>query len=248
MQCGIGQRQSSASYCLVIQSRLFCKLSFLLSLPICIPMPQAWSIYLEEQLHYEQKEYFSLATSHSVAISQVLNYSVCTEVDTVMGPYMKYVVIYPTLFDLLLLVLALIPTVKETTVMYKATKRWQPNRYMSLIVKEGVFYVLLNLLNNIPNAILDTDRDTFPPVWYLISFLFYVATMFPVMPRFVLSIWELYANDTLRYCGGLDSGFGIPSHVRNIVGQDTSVSGIVFTGGRSGRGEWRRTWTHWGIE
>jgi len=176
-------------------------------------------------------------TDATVGVSQVLNYSVCTEVDNVLGPYLKYVVIYPTLFDLLLLVLALIPTVKETTVMYKATKRWQPNRYMSLIVKEGVFYVLLNLLNSIPNAIADTNGRIFTPAWYLISFLFYVATMFPVIPRFVLSIRELYANDTLRYCGGLDSGFGISSHVRNIVGQDTSVSGIVFARGRIGPGE-----------
>jgi len=173
----------------------------------------------------------------TVAINQVLNYSVCTEVDTVIGPYFKYVVIYPTLFDLLLLVLALIPTVKESTSMYKATKRWQPNRYMSLIVKEGVLYVLLSLLNNITNAVADADGDPSPPVWSLVSGLFWIVTTFPVMPRFVLSIRELYTKDTLRCCDGIDSGFGISSRAKNIAGHDTSVSGIVFAGSRSGSDE-----------
>jgi hypothetical protein len=57
------------------------------------------------------------------------------------------------------------------------------------------------------------------------------------MPRFVLSIRELYAKDIIRYCDGIDSGFGISSRVRNIAGRDTSVSAIVFAGGRSGPGD-----------
>jgi len=176
-------------------------------------------------------------TDATVSSTQVLDYSVCTVANTVIGPYFKYLVIYPTLFDLLLLVLALIPTTKESTTMYKATKRWQPNRYMSLIVKEGVFYVLLNLLNNIPHAIVDADGDLLDPDWYLISSILWIAITFPIMPRFILSIRELYAKDTLRFCDGIDTGFGISSRVRNIAGQDTFVSAIVFVGGRSGLDE-----------
>jgi len=173
----------------------------------------------------------------TVTVTQVLDSSACIDMYTVMGPYFKYVVIYPTLFDLLLLVLALIPTMKESIAMYKATKRWQPNRYMSLIAKEGVFYVLLNLLSNIPNAIAYADDNSLPPVWYTISFFFWIVSTFPVIPRFVLSIRELYTNDAVRCCEGLDSGFGISSGSRKIAGHDTTVSAIVFVGGRSGPGE-----------
>jgi len=155
-----------------------------------------------------------------------------------MGPYVKYMVIYPTLFDLLLLALVLIPTVKGSITTYKATRRWQPNRYMSLIVREGAFYVLLNLLNNIPVAIVEAAGNPLTPVWYPVSFLFWIVTTFPIIPRFVLSIRELYyTNDTLHCCDGIDSGFGISSYVRNIAGRDTSVSAIAFAGGTRGPGE-----------
>ena len=87
--------------------------------------------------------------SFLVGTSQVLDYSFCTEVYPVIGPYLKYVVIWPILFDVLLLILALIPLVKESNAMYKATGRWEPNRYMSLIVKEGVAYLFLYVVHSV---------------------------------------------------------------------------------------------------
>jgi len=163
----------------------------------------------------------------TVAISKVLDYSVCTEVYAAIGSYFKYMVIYPMLFDFLLLILALIPTVKESTAMYKATKRWQLNQYMSLIVKEGVLYVLLNLLNNIANAMAYADEVSLLPVWYLISTFFYATITFPLIPRFVLSVREMYAKDTIRCYEGLDTGFGIPSRFGNVSRHDTGVSWIA---------------------
>jgi len=185
-------------------------------------------------------------TDATVSSTQVLDYSVCTVANTVIGPYFKYLVIYPTLFDLLLLVLALIPTTKESTTMYKATKRWQPNRFLLHLRGQCVptqtnsshfSRKYRNLLNNIPHAIVDADGDLLDPDWYLISSILWIAITFPIMPRFILSIRELYAKDTLRFCDGIDTGFGISSRVRNIAGQDTFVSAIVFVGGRSGLDE-----------
>ena len=47
------------------------------------------------------------------------------------------------LFSALLLILALIQTLKQSMEMYKATKQWQPNRYMKQLVKDGIIYFAL---------------------------------------------------------------------------------------------------------
>ena len=41
-----------------------------------------------------------------------------------------------------LLLLAVISTLKQAVVWYKATKQWQPNHYMQLFVKDGILYFL----------------------------------------------------------------------------------------------------------
>ena len=46
-------------------------------------------------------------------------------------------------FSAVLLILAVIPTVKQSVMLYKATKQWQPNCYMQLFVKDGFFYFLV---------------------------------------------------------------------------------------------------------
>jgi hypothetical protein len=43
----------------------------------------------------------------------------------------------------MLLILAIISTLKELVVMYKATKQWQPNHYMQLFMKDGILYFLV---------------------------------------------------------------------------------------------------------
>ena len=44
---------------------------------------------------------------------------------------------------IMLLILAVISTLKESVVMYKATKQWQPNHYIQLFAKDGIFYFLV---------------------------------------------------------------------------------------------------------
>ena len=39
-----------------------------------------------------------------------------------------------------LFILALTQTLKQSVAMYKATKQWQPNRYMMLLVQHGIIY------------------------------------------------------------------------------------------------------------
>ena len=42
----------------------------------------------------------------------------------------------------MLLILAVISTLKQSVAMYKATKQWQPNHYMQLFAKDGILYFL----------------------------------------------------------------------------------------------------------
>ena len=46
----------------------------------------------------------------------------------------------------MLLILALISTLKATVEMYKATKQWQPNHYMQQFMKDGILYFLAYVL------------------------------------------------------------------------------------------------------
>ena len=48
-----------------------------------------------------------------------------------------------TVLGTLLLILAVISTLKESIVMYKATKKWHPNHYMQLFVKDGILYFIV---------------------------------------------------------------------------------------------------------
>ena len=45
-------------------------------------------------------------------------------------------------FGVMLLILALISTLKESVVLYRATKQWHPNCYVQQIVKDGILYFL----------------------------------------------------------------------------------------------------------
>ena len=45
--------------------------------------------------------------------------------------------------SIMLLILAVISTLKESIVMYKVTKQWQPNHYMQQVVKDGIFYFIV---------------------------------------------------------------------------------------------------------
>jgi len=173
----------------------------------------------------------------------VLHYSACIEIYPRIGPYVIYAGSWSIIFDVVLLILALVPSVQQSIAMYQTTKRWEPNRYISLIIKEGVaYYICLNFLDNIPNVVatldnLNGDHWHLNPVgWFMIEF-FYNTSMFPIVPRFVISMRELFDKDSRGQLEGIDSAFGISSRSGNVAGLDTSVSGIPVADGISHPGE-----------
>lgn len=50
---------------------------------------------------------------------------------------------------------------------------------------------------------------------------------YPLTPRFIISVRELYDRDVQCRCEGIDTGFGILS--QPTAGLDTTVSTMVFT-------------------
>ena len=49
--------------------------------------------------------------------------------------------------SVMLLILAVISVVKQSVLLYKATKQWQPNCYMQQFVKDGILYFLVYVAN-----------------------------------------------------------------------------------------------------
>jgi len=134
-----------------------------------------------------------------------------------------------------LFVLAVIPALKESFEMYKATKQWQSNRYLQQLLRDGAFYFLLNVLLTTYRilqsqlSITDASLDFLTSVSYMI--------LFPMMPRFIISIRELRDRD-LRDCWqGIDTGFGVLS--QPVVSDIAVMSAITFADVTSwpGRGQ-----------
>jgi hypothetical protein len=68
-----------------------------------------------------------------------------------------------------LVILAVIRTLKQSVEMYKATKQWQPNRYIQQFVKDGIVYFFTYVLFiivppvHLPSTRINTNaEDVFP--------------------------------------------------------------------------------------
>ncbi|KAF8126694.1 hypothetical protein EV363DRAFT_1267891 [Boletus edulis] len=128
-----------------------------------------------------------------------------------------------------LLMLALFQTLKQSIDLFKATKQWQPNRYMQKLAKDGIFYFVVNMLYQI-NDVLNTVGSPTNTAALLLDTFVYI-TFYTLIPRFIISIRELYDQD-VRGRFHIDTGFGVLS--RSNAGLDMTVSGIVFAGTNQG--------------
>ncbi|KAF8419129.1 hypothetical protein L210DRAFT_3766728 [Boletus edulis BED1] len=165
----------------------------------------------------------------SVTLAQVLDFSSCS-ISFINTPSRLYVYrAAPRLvLAAVLVILAVSQTLKQSFEMYKATKQWQPNRYMQKLVGDGVLYFIVNVLYQI-DYVLTSVAPPNDTVFFLSAFL-YIA-FYTLIPRFIISIRELYDHD-IRGRFHIDTGFGVQS--RSNVGPDTTMSGMVFVDGNQG--------------
>ncbi|KAI9456201.1 hypothetical protein HD554DRAFT_2036981 [Boletus coccyginus] len=145
-------------------------------------------------------------TNGAVSVSQLFNYKSC-KYSLEESPPQADRAIPRFVLGVALLILSLIPTLRHMVAMYKFTKRWETNRLMKLLVREGAVYFVVNLYFNIITAItLPLD-----PFMTFLNALAYSLSC-TIMPRFIISIRASYDRDLLSRQQGSDTGFGLFSH------------------------------------
>ncbi|KAG8216260.1 hypothetical protein J3R82DRAFT_8303 [Butyriboletus roseoflavus] len=141
----------------------------------------------------------------SVTILRVLNFTYCSFSFNKASFSVVYRTIPRFVLSVILLILAVIPTVKEAVETYPFTKHWQINQYMKLLVREGVLYFILTLLFNILSVIRPESPTDLTLV--LVTLSYSVSSV--IMPRFIISIREWHDRDIWNRGQGIDTAFGV---------------------------------------
>ncbi|KAF8135161.1 hypothetical protein EV363DRAFT_1322657 [Boletus edulis] len=157
---------------------------------------------------------------------QILDFSVCS-VDPTSFIWVKVNSILQITHGAVLCTLAVFQFVRQSFEMYNVTKEWQLNRYMGLLVREGILYFfaafMFNLVNELASAKILQNSG-----WQLIvTVIIQYVPVFTLTPRFIMSLRELHMRDVEgRRGNGFDSGFGLSSTNRTAV----TVRSDVFAG------------------
>jgi len=160
----------------------------------------------------------------SVTVAQVLDFSFCTVLYINSPPYLQVYLAAPRLvLSVALIVFAVVQILKQSFEMYRATKQWQPNRYMQKLVGDGILYFTMNVLYQINNVLSLVAAPTNDATLFLGTFLY--ITFYTLIPQFIISIRELYDRD-IRGRLHVDTGFGALS--QPDAGLNTATSTMVF--------------------
>jgi len=130
-----------------------------------------------------------------------------------------------------LVILAVSQALKQSFEMYKATKQWQPNRYMQKMMGDGILYFVVNMLYQVVSVLNGTVRAQQIIIPSILTTVYLCTTLYTLIPRFIIGIRELYDRD-IHGRFHIDTGFGIRS--RSNAGPDTTISAIVFMDGHQG--------------
>jgi len=170
---------------------------------------------------YNSSGFYFTATITQVLNSTTCGYSFIHNVPILLGVYCA---VPRFLVSAMLLILVVARTLKESVDMYKATKQWQLNRYLNMFLRDGIFYFLVNTVYNILVTVnaspASTITDTFPIVSDIVSAVC-SSLLCCCMPRFIISVRELYDREFRGRWQGIDTGFGV---VLCETGQTTTIA------------------------
>ncbi|KAF8126722.1 hypothetical protein EV363DRAFT_1418649 [Boletus edulis] len=157
----------------------------------------------------------------SVRVVRVVDFSFCNTSFANFPRLVTVSIVVPRfVLATTLMILAVFQTLKQSVRMYKATKQWRPNRYMQQLVSDGIIYFVVNVFYHITGLLaLVSNNDSL----FLDAFSYII--FYPLIPRFIISIRELYDRD-IHGRLHIDTGFGV--QLRSNVGLDTTVSAMVF--------------------
>ncbi|KAN0092667.1 hypothetical protein V8E55_003451, partial [Tylopilus felleus] len=149
---------------------------------------------------------------------QILNISICVPQDS-WTIWAKLAVVFQITHGAIVCVLAVVQSVRQALQMYRATKQWQLDRYMNMLVTQGLLYFFAMFLFSLLTIFFVTDA-TPAEGWETLQFV----PIFTLTPRFIIKVRELYARDIQgRRCEGIDTGFGWPSLDCDTGGTVTTV-------------------------
>ena len=138
MQCGIDPKESFISSCSFMCHRSLSP-SLLQGFTIPVHISQ---VYVLDKIHLSLQSHPT--TLSPVTIVQVMDFSICDAssrntlfILSMCDGILRFVL------GAALLILAVTQTLKQSVNMYKATKHWQPNRYMQRLMKDGILYFLV---------------------------------------------------------------------------------------------------------
>ena len=144
MQCGINPRGFFVSSCSSMCHRSLCPL-FLQAFFI-VPR-HITQVCLElNWTNFHNLCNIPLSPFCSVTAAQIASFNTCAiTINHIPLIFTAHLVDGSLRFVLsvVLLVLAVIQTIKQSVDMFRATKQWQPNKYMQQLVTDGILYFLV---------------------------------------------------------------------------------------------------------
>ncbi|KAI9457547.1 hypothetical protein HD554DRAFT_1769883 [Boletus coccyginus] len=199
---------------------------WILSILLFVCVPQVVISFVLAGIYYNPNTYFS------VTIIQVGGFSFCNGLSEIPSPLLLGVTIPRFVLGVTLLTLAAIPTLKGSIEMYRATRIWQLNQYVQQLMRDGIFYFFVVALYNVHDIITSGPAIDATPVLILTAFS-YIAIC-PIMPRFIISVRELYEHDLRGRWQGIDTGFGMLSEPAH---EDATVTVVAFSDGDADESE-----------
>jgi len=102
----------------------------------------------------------------------------------------------------LLCTLVIIQFVRQSIQMYRSTQIWELNKYINLMVKQGIIYFFGAFLVYFLSLRLNITTEAARIIISILAFI----PMFALTPRFIISVRKLYVRERRE---GFDTGFGL---------------------------------------
>ncbi|KAF8452755.1 hypothetical protein L210DRAFT_2055698 [Boletus edulis BED1] len=175
---------------------------------------------------------YSDPTYAAVSMVQLLDVTVCT-VNFSIQSWNNAATIIQFILGAILCILAAAQFVRNLLEMHRVTRKWQLNRYMNLLVRDGLLYFLVTVLHSLLTML--GILNALPQGW--VSQVLAIIANVPLItltPRFVMNIRELYLYDVQnRWDHDIDSGFGLSSGTGRGVGGLVTIGMEFVDGGRT---------------
>ncbi|KAG9309449.1 hypothetical protein JVU11DRAFT_10418 [Chiua virens] len=159
-----------------------------------------------------------------MATVQILDYSYCA-VELKPRIWGQVTDVMQITFATVLCTFALVQFIKQSLQSHRETKQWQLNRYMTLLVKQGMIYFFAIFLVNLIDVLNTSGKLPLAGSQITLSYIPAYVALFSLTPRFIISVRELHTH-TVRggRAVGIDTGFGFSA----ISSSDVLEAEMIF--------------------